>query len=280
MIIKIKSFKKPQFKKLLEYILHDENRLYDRKNRSFFITHNLRGRRIEQLVEQFKENEKFRKRKRKDNVQLTHEIISFHKADSENITIEKLEEIAREYIKQRNSRGLYVAVPHFDKEHFHIHICASGVEYRTGKSLRMTKAGFQKLKKEIQNYQIAQYPELSKSLVKHDKKTKSIQTEKEYQERLRTGRATKKEVLVEVIGGCLKGSHTKEEFFTKLKELSIKTYQRRGKVTGVVLDNIKFRFIRLGFDKERLEELEIIEKRGNELNDVRIKKERTITRNR
>ena len=48
---------------------------------------------------------------------------------------------------------MYVAVPHFDKDHYHVHICASGVEYRTGKTMRLSKAEMQKMKKNIQKYQ-------------------------------------------------------------------------------------------------------------------------------
>jgi hypothetical protein len=218
------------------------------------------------------ENEKFRKRRRKDSVMLTHEIISFHKDDSENISIEKLEEIAREYINQRNSKGLYVAVPHFDKEHYHIHICASGVEYRYGNSLRMTKAGFQKLKKDIQNFQIERFPEISKSLVAHDRKGKS--------QKLRTGRANKKENVREAIESCLKTSRSKNEFYTKLKESGLEIYKRSGKITGVTLDNMKFRFARLGFTDERLEDLNHSDTRRKDLHEIRTKQVKTITRKR
>ena len=280
MIIKVKSFKKPDFKKLLEYLLSDENRLYDKGNRSFIIAHNLKGRKIEKWVTQFKENEKFRKRKRKDSVILTHEIISFHKDDSENITVEKLREIAKEYIQQRNIRGMYVATPHFDKEHYHIHLCVSGVEYRSGKSLRMSKMGFQKLKKDIQNNQLEHYPELSKSVVEHDKKREERITEKEYQQKLRTGRATKKDQILEILESCFKVSSSKNDFYEKLKDHGLETYQRSGKTTGVVFDKIKFRFTRLGFPNERMEELEKSSKRGIDLGEVRIKKEKIINRNR
>jgi len=280
MIVKIKSFKKPDFKRLLEYMLNDENRLFNNKDKSFLITHNLKGKKIDRLVPQFLENEKFRKRRRKDSVILTHEIISFHKDDSENINVEKLEEIAREYINQRNTKGLYVAVPHFDKEHYHIHICASGVEYRYGNSLRMTKAGFQKLKKDIQNFQIERFPEISKSLVAHDRKGKKQQTEKEYQQKLRTGRANKKENVREAIESCLKTSRSKNEFYTKLKETGLEIYKRSGKITGVTLDNMKFRFARLGFTNERLEDLNHSDTRRKDLNELRTKRGKTITRNR
>jgi len=261
-------------------MLNDENRLFNKNGKSFIVAHNLRGRSIPELVAQFQKNESFRKRKRKDSVIITHEIISFHKEDSTNISLKKLEEIAREYINKRNNKGLFVAVPHFDKEHYHIHICASGVEYRTGKSLRMTKAGFQKLKKDIQNYQVEHYPELSNSLVKHDKKSKVKYSEKEYQEKLRTKRATKKESLVEVIEDCLKTSGNQKEFFKKLQESGIEIYKRNGKVTGVVLDNMKFRFNRLGISPEQLSKLEISDNRSKSISEVRSRKGRNITLNR
>ena len=260
-------------------MINDENRLYDKRNRSFTITHNLKGKNIEQWVVQLKKNETFRKRKRKDSVILTHEIISFHKDDSENITIEKLHEIAREYINKRNTKGIYVAVPHFDKEHYHIHICASGVEYRSGKSLRMSKAGFQKLKKDIQNYQIERFPELSKSLVLHGKKGKVRITEKEYQLKLRTGRATKKEQILKILESCFKASSSKNEFYQKLKDCGLATYERSGKTTGVLMDKMKFRFTRLGFTEDRMKELEKSSQRVKELSEARVKKTKIINRN-
>ncbi len=261
-------------------MLNDENRLYDRGNRSFIIAHNLRGENIEKWVSQFKENEKFRKRKRKNSVILTHEIISFHKGDSENITLEKLREIAREYIHKRNTKGMYLAVPHFDKEHYHIHICVSGVEYRHGKSLRMSKAEFQKLKKDIQNYQVERFPEISKSLVAHDRTAKARLTEKEYQLKLRTGRATKKENIMTIIDSCLQTATSKNEFYKKLKDHGLETYQRGGKTTGVISQKVKFRFNRLGLTNERMEKLDTFYNRGSELSKVRDKKTKFINRNR
>lgn len=98
-------------------------------------------------------------------------------------------------IRQRNPNGLYVAVPHFDKNHYQIHICASGMD-KTGMSLRLPKADLQKLKKNIQQYQIDMFPELSKSIVNHGKKEKILLPEKEFQLKLRTGQETEKELLI------------------------------------------------------------------------------------
>jgi hypothetical protein len=70
-------------------------------------------------------------------------ILSWHWDDAKHITIAKMEEMAREYIRLRHPKGIFVAVPHFDKQHYHIHICATGIEFKTGKSLRLTKTELQ-----------------------------------------------------------------------------------------------------------------------------------------
>jgi hypothetical protein len=261
-------------------MMHDKDRLFNKENKSFVITHNLKGNRIDRWVKQFKENEEFRKRKRSDSVLLTHEILSWHKEDTKNISLEKMEKITNEYIQKRNPNGIYVAVPHFDKNHYHIHICASGVEYRTGKSLRMSKIGFQKLKRDIQNYQVEHFPELSNSIVAHGKKEKSLQAEKEYQYKMRTGRETEKELLVGILEICYKSAQSEADFFKKLKEQKLKTYNRNGKMTGVFFRNHKFRFNRLGFTNKRFEELDKSLKREKELDETREKNGRTIALNR
>lgn len=273
-------------------MLHDEGRLFNKEKRSFVITHNLRGNSINQWETQYIENETFRLRKRKDSVLYTHEIISFHKDDAENISLDKLELMARAYIQMRKINGMFVAIPHFDKDHYHIHICASGLEYHTGKSLRMTKVEFQKLKKDIQNYQLEHFPELSKSVVRHNNKVKSkeqergqdkkrskennevTKTEKEYQFKLRTGRATEKEQIIGILKTCYKAAESKDDFFKKLNECGLKTYIRGGKITGIIFENHKFRLSRIGFTEERLEELNRTFKRGTEINKTREVKDR------
>ncbi len=256
-------------------MIHDKDRLFDTSGKSFAITYNLKGNSVSEWEKQFRDNELFRQRKRTDSVILSHEILSWHRDDAGNISLAKLEAMAREYIKQRNPKGMYVAVPHFDKQHYHVHICASGIEYKTGKSLRLPKADLQKLKKDIQNYQIEHFPELSKSIVQHGKKEKSILTEKEYQFKLRTGRETNKEKIIGMLKTCYKKATSKETFLHLLKECNLKTYDRGGITTGLVFNNQKFRFKRLGFTEERFQELEVSGKRRNELGKLRDTKDRS-----
>lgn len=287
MIVKVKSFKRAHFKKLLAYIQDDTNRLYNKEGKSFVITHNIKGNTIQKWVEQFKANEEFRKIKRTDSVILTHEILSWHRADTKEISIKKLEQITREYIQKRNPNGMYIAMPHFDKEHYHIHICVSGIEYRTGKGMRMTKQAFGKLKKDIQDYQKEYFPELEKSIVEHGKKErlkdkeKNIKhiSDKEYQFKLRTGRQTEKEKVLLTLQSLYKSSNSFEDFYMKIKNAGLKLYQRNGKITGVMVGKYKFRFSRLGYAEEKTKESTILEKRTNQLQQVR-KKEKNSSRNR
>ena len=144
----------------------------------------------------------------------------------------------------------------------------------------MTKAAFQVLKKNIQQYQLDKFPELSKSVVDHSKKTKAILTDKEYQMKLRTGRATQKEQLIGILNTCYKQSNSKENFWELLKECKLKVYERGGKISGLNFANKKFRFSRLGFTEQRIEELNKSLNREKELSISRGNRHKIINRNR
>lgn len=155
-------------------MMNNRDRLFDVNKESFVFTHNLHGNSIDEFVEQFNENEKYREHKRTNSIYITHEILSWHKDDVNNISLDKLEDMAREYVMTRNPNGMYVAVPHFDKNHYHVHICVAGIEYRTGKTMRMSQKDFGELKKNIQTYQQQKFPELNKSIVDHGKAGKKV----------------------------------------------------------------------------------------------------------
>jgi hypothetical protein len=269
MIIKIKSHKRQVFEQILQYMINSKDRLFDKDQKSFCLSHNVKGNSISEWTKQYKVNEEHRQRRRKDSVMLTHEILSWHKDDTKHLTVEKMQAIAHEYISKRNPLGLYVAVPHFDKDHYHIHICASGVEYKTGKSLRLSKTNLLTLKKEIQNYQIEKFPELSKSIVEHGKKEKAVYSQKEYQMNLRTGRESQKELLSVMLKTCYKKANSIETFYDLLKDCGLKTYDRGGKTTGLLYENQKYRFNKFGYTTDRLNYLDRPKDRKNELRKVR-----------
>lgn len=260
-------------------MINDKDRLFDKDGHSFAITHNLKGDSIKEWDKQFRANEEYRQYKRVNSVILTHEILSWHKDDAKDISLGKLEDMAREYIQQRNPNGMYIAVPHFDKEHYHVHICASGIEYRTGKAMRLAKKDLQELKQKVQQYQLDKYPELNKSIVNHGKQKKEYAlSDKEQKFKERTGRATDKEQLVGMLKTCYKKANSKDNFFELLKESGLSTYIRGGKISGIVFSERKFRLKTLGFTEERLQELEKTLKQTKELSNMREKTKEKISR--
>jgi len=270
MILKIKTHKRPSFKALINYIIHDKDRLFDEKGKSFLLTHNVKGKNMDSWVKQFEKNEIFRLRKRSDSVYATHEILSWHRDDSKNIQPGMLESMVNEYIRLRNSGGMFIAAAHFDRSHYHVHMCASGIEYRTGKTMRLSKVNLQKLKKDIQNYQIEKFPELTKSVVIHGK-SRILKNDKEVQFKLRSGRESDKEQLLGILKTCYKKANSKETFFELLAECGVKNYERGGRVSGVVFQERKFRLKSLGYGEERIYDLDNTIYRMKELNSVRNK---------
>lgn len=265
-------------------MLHHKERHFDERKQSFVIKHNIRGESVEEWVKQYQENETYRKLRRPDNVILSHEILSWHRDDTKNISLEKLEAMAREYIKLRNPSGMAIAVSHSDKQHLHIHFCFSGLEYHTGKSLRMSKGEFTKLKQDIQNFQRERFPELSHSIVEHGKSEKKdlalLASDREYQIKRRTGRATDKEQVLRILKDCYHRAISKEDFFEMMKESGLEVYSRGGKISGVIYANRKFRFKRIGIAQEILEGLDVGRERGRELEKLRVSKGKNISRNR
>lgn len=226
-------------------MLGEKDRLMDTQGRSLLVTHNLRGKTIEGWVKQFKDNEKFRLRKRKNSVYLNHEIISFHRDSTKHLSIEKLEQLVREYFRLRGNM-LAVATAHYDRYHIHLHICTSAIEYRTGKSMRMSRAELVALKKSLQQFQQERFPELSKSVVQHGKGSKKRSSEKEIQYKLRTGKMSKREQVWQIVQGCQNQATSQEDFFALLKAQGMETYVRGGKIYGITKDGRKYRFQKLG----------------------------------
>jgi len=167
MIIKSKSYKTiKSFKTVTLYILRESE-----QDQSFVVTRFVKGnpQDIEALEKQFIENEKYRIHKRKNSVRLYMDIISFHADDKNKLRNEDLQKIAEHYIELRAPKSIAVATVHrHEKEHVHLHICFSGIAYRTGKSIRISKSDFtHKVKIPMEEFQKQHFPQLQKSIIDH-----------------------------------------------------------------------------------------------------------------
>lgn len=277
MIVKIKTYKRPTYRFLLNYIMEERKR-QSPDGKSFVITHNVKGKSIDGWANQLRENETFRARKRrKDGVYFNHEILSWHRDDTKHLTQEKLRDMVHKYIQLRGSKGMYVATVHHDRDHVHVHICSSGLEYRTGKSMRMSRKEYADLKKNAQQYHVEKFPELSHSIVQHGRKSARRVSDKEQQYKRRTGKLSQREIVKEMVELCHKKAKSADDFYVRLKGQELETYIRGGKVYGVIYYGRNYRFKTLGVDVEKFKLKEI--QRQKELHDLRkTKNERQKTR--
>ncbi len=244
MIIKIKSIKTKDFGRLVRYIVKDSS--YD----TFILRHNLKGTVMTDWITEFEDNErKYRTRKRKNATILTHEIMSFAKEDTEHLSLAILKELARRYIDLRGREAIVLATPHFDQDHTHIHFLFSGIKYKSNASMRMSKKQFKKIKQEIQQYQLDQYPELTHSVVWHGKGNQTVVNDKEYRVISRQGESDKQKVrrIIKKLQGTF---NTDQELYEKLKDHNIIPYTRSGKVVGVIYNKRKYRW-RVVIEKKR-----------------------------
>ncbi len=127
-------------------------------------------KRIVNMMRQYRANDKNRIHKRKGETKFYHSILSFHKDDK--LTSKQLKAVARKYAKERYPNSMVVALPHFDKEHLHVHSLASSVEVGTGNTRHLTRKEFAEVKQRMERWQERELG-LSHSKVNHSKKKPS-----------------------------------------------------------------------------------------------------------
>ena len=258
MIIKSKSYKHPKsFTTVLNYILRQQEQTH-----GFVLTKFIKEKDIcvENIAKELVLNESYRLNPRKNNVRLYMDILSFHAKDTAQLTNEKLQTIALEYLSLRAPRSIAIATVHrHEKQHTHLHICFSGVEYKTGKSIRISKDDFKlKVKIPMEQYQRKHFPELSLSEIDHHTpaKTKQKDLRKDTEKTMeRVGKMSEKQQLLSILEATYKTASSQKGFYQKLEEQNIKLYARNGNITGIQ-GKRKFRFKTLGYTSEVLAELD------------------------
>lgn len=223
------------------------------------------------------ENESFRQHLRKDQIYLYHEIISLsNKENKEFVTQELLQDLAEQYIGFRGKEGMYIAAFHEDKDHSHIHFAVSGVKYRTGQAHRLTHKDLQELKINFQEYHKGQYPFLNHSVPEHGK-GKGYVTQKEYFSK--TKRTSIKETVKEKVNTLFNEAKSQQHFLELLQSNDLHFYSRNGKPTGIIFDDLKFRFSRLEIPfEEKPVDMEILTQEQQRLNDIRAIRESRVAK--
>ena len=259
---------------LLNYLFKKEDKLFKNNQKPIVIRRNVRSRTIDKMAKEYDKNEAFRLRKRVDNVKVYHTILSFSNKDKELINEKMIKDIAKQYMKLRDDKNLFVSVAHFDKDHVHIHLLMSGTKYLTGESNRLSRAEFHQLKIAMDEYQRKKYPELIHSLPRHGRSKEKV-TKKSIEVNRAGGRVSQKETLMKTLESVYAKSKSLDDFLTKLKAYGHEPYYRGKdkKLQGIKFEgDRKFRFTTIGY-QEKVAQLSVMqikeEKTLSELRDLR-----------
>ena len=216
------------------------------------IFQNLHSGTIEDIAHAFEDNASLLQ-KRKGGVFLYHEVLSFKNNDTLLFEdkVEKLQEIASEYLARRSEHSLAYGVIHEDKAHHtHVHLCISSNGLGDSKRVRQSKANFQKMKVDFEKHVLTRYPELGQ-VVSIDKVKGISHTPKGGELKRRTGKLNKKEETIKRFQDVFRRSNTKEAFFERMGAEKLEIYTR-GNIIGF-LDSAtgrKYRLKTLGLDSE------------------------------
>jgi hypothetical protein len=281
MIIKTKrSYTNQRYKQLIEYILSDKGRA-DQQN-TFTILHNLKSTNKDEVIQEFIENDQYRK-KRTRGVVLYHEIVSFHPDSRSVLNLEILEDIARKFIELRGNNALCLAKPHIENDNIHIHFCFSGTEYKSSKTIRLDNTAFKSVRINMELYQ-QKYQDLNSSIVYLNKWQKNRlmeqsttkQSENEFQLKTRTGKPSKKDLIRALVSDCYNQSSGKEDFFQRLLQQGLELYKYRDKINGLKdKDGRKYRFSSLSLGDKEMTLLEKNSDRMLELQRMQKHKEKS-----
>ena len=269
MIVKALSHKSTSIssiRRLIQYV-SDPQKMQDRYfgRKPLTVKKYFRSYDTEKWVQAFKENDDNRTFNHAKRIVLRHEIISFAPQSNPLISRDILQALAKYYLAHRMTKPtMGFAVVHYDQAP-HIHFIIAGVAL-DGTATRISRQEFKGFKIQLQNFQKERFPELSHSIVNHNK-SKTLQLKLTHQEqRMKDkGKVSDKELLSQKVIQLAKGCKSLEELEVKLQEQSLRPYHRRGILTGVWLGNKKFRLTTLGIGKKHLQEMTREQKRLNAL---------------
>jgi len=237
-IVKVLARHSPTYKSLINYILNEA-----KTDRTQVYTQNLRSNTLDGYVQEFVTNEAFRAKSRDDQIFIYHEIISLHRDErAEVITPKVIADLAQTYMRMRGEQGVILAVPHYDKNHLHIHCAVSALNYRTGTSFGLNKTQLRELKTKFQEYHRTKYPELTKSFPEHGKGGRHMPPARWH--------VLKRQEIAERVRACFEQATSQQDFLNRLLGVDLHYYERNGKATGIEYEGQKFRFSRLLEDRQ------------------------------
>lgn len=270
MIVKSMSRTAPSFAQLLGYIAGEDRGVGDP------LLHNLRadGRDLAALTRAFAANAAHAPRRR-NGIALYHEVLSLSGADP--ATPAMLYDLAAHYLALRAPQSLAYGRVHTDGANPHIHLVISANLRGRAKKLRLSRARFGAIKRDLEHYQRQRYPALTHSLVFTAPERPQPAPERpgappvrglgecelvrrDRRQGLPEGRTAPrtKAVLAKALADALTISASPAEFRARLEDAGIEPYERGGRLAGVRYQGRKYRLRTLGLSETALERAERI----------------------
>jgi len=110
------------------------------------------------------DNSRYLPSRRNGNI-LYHEILSFSDLDRARITPAILEDFTRVYLSLRAPSALAYGRAHFNTSCPHVHLLISANDLGSARRSRLSRAEFERIKRDLEHYQRQHYPALAHSLV-------------------------------------------------------------------------------------------------------------------
>lgn len=228
MIPKSMSRKTPSFGQLVSYMSSEK------ADDSFDLYQNCLARGGADITDAFTANSQHL-RTRKNGNYLYHEILSISLEQGVERTHAKqcLREIALVYISQRCPRNMVYGCLHDDHaDHLHYHLMISANEQHQSARLRLTKAKFDTIKRDLETHVLENYPELKqRKIVTADRDEKKT-SHKASQQKRRTGKLERQEAVRATIAEAMIHTSSLEDFKSYLEGKRYQFYTR-GKHYGV-----------------------------------------------
>lgn len=259
MIIKSMSRKTSSFSQLLYYLVKEKAKtftwnMYSNKNNK------------QEIIREFLDNAKHLKHSR-GKVYLYHEVISLKNENIANLLSQNtLLDLANKYISLRAKNHLIFASIHQDKANPHIHLMISSNEINGAKRKRLSKKEFSHIQKQIEEYKNQRYCELEKSNIYGKEKIKSKSKQNEQELKHRRKKVSLRDTIKQDLENIFLTSKSKTHLQNSLKLKKYNLYQR-GKTTGVIFEDKKYRLKTLGLDSLYISTLKKLE--SNKLKQTR-----------
>lgn len=240
MIIKSMSRNTKSFTQLVEYL--DKEAVLSRQSWNMYAGND------KQIIREFLENSRHLENSR-GKLYLYHEILSL---EANNLSLDKQQEILQDltnhYVKTRAKHHLAYSVIHNDTKHLHSHLVISANEVYGNKRVRLSKREFKSIQASLEEYKNMKYPELSQTRLYTKQKDISKSKQAEQEIKHKKSKVPTKEQIREDLEIIFNKSLNAKSLQNSLASKGYELYQR-GKITGVIFEEKKYRLKTLGVDK-------------------------------